>query len=128
MKFLYVIYFHVYNSYYKDGSYKNDIPHLTAFGIVGVSLSLLIVGIGNIIKFTLTEHKLSTQGYLWLMLPSLLLFYFLFLNKAKYNDIYNEFKNSGWDRATMKVLAWVVVIIGFVSFAASAFAFKNIPQ
>lgn len=128
MKFLTVIYFHVYNSYYKDGNYKNDIPHLTAFGIVGVSLSLLLVGIGNIIKFVLTEHKLSTQGYLWLMLSSLLLFYFAFLNKGKYNDIYKELKSSEWDKTTIKILAWVIVIIGFVSFAASAFAFKNIPQ
>ena len=128
MKFLHVIYFHVYNSYYKDGDYKNDIPHLTAYGIVSVSLSLLIVGIGNIIKFALTEHKLSTQGYLWLMLPSLLLFYFVFLNKGKYNDIYKELKSSDWDRTTIKILAWAIVAIGFVSFAASAFAFKNIPQ
>lgn len=128
MKFLHVIYFHVYNSYYKDGNYKNDIPHLTAYGVVGVSLSLLIVGIGNIIKFSLTEHKLSTQGYLWLMLPSLLLFYFVFLNKGKYNDIYKELKGSDWDKTAIKILAWVIVIIGFVSFAASAFAFKNIPQ
>lgn len=128
MKFLHVIYFHVYNSYYQDGNYKNDIPHLTAFGIVGVSLSFLVVGIGNVIKFALTEHKLSTQEYLWLMLSSLSLFYLVFLNRGKYNVIYKELKGSDWDRSAIKILAWVIIVVGIVSFAASAFAFKNIPQ
>lgn len=128
MKFLHVIYFHVYNSYYQDGNYRNDIPHLTAFGIVGVSLSFLVVGIGNVIKFALTEHKLSTQEYLWLMLSSLSLFYLVFLNRGKYNVIYKELKGSDWDRSAIKILAWVIIVVGIVSFAASAFAFKNIPQ
>jgi hypothetical protein len=126
MKFLQVIYFHVYNAYYKDGNFKNDIPHLTAFGIVSCSLGLMIVGIANLIKYSLTQHKLSAQEYLWLMLPSLLLFYFLFLHKGKYSDIYKSLKGSDWDKSAIKILIWAIIFMGFASFAALAFAFKNV--
>jgi hypothetical protein len=124
----FIIYFHIYNAYYQDGNFKNDIPPLTAYGIVGCSLSLIIAALVNLIKFSIISRKLSNQEYLLVVIPSMVLFYFLLSHKKKYETIYQKLKNSSFDKLLIKVLAWSIIFFGLLSFVLIAYLFKNISS
>lgn len=125
MKAIRLIYFHIYNSYYKDGNFKNDIPHLTAFGIVGCSLSIILLSILFFAYQLLFRVRPTSPIVVGLFLLLLVFFYFLFFHKSKYQSIYTEFKNSKWDTTTMKILSWLVLLVAFVMIGAYAYIFNR---
>jgi len=120
-----LIFFHVYNSYYKNGSYRNDIPHLTAFFIVGAAFSMLILTLilyTSKVLFDLTFSKLVVMAFFVVPMP---LFAFQFLYKSKYKLIYKEFRKSKWDTSSIKVLCWLVPLFGFISIVLYAYTFNR---
>ena len=128
MKFLNSIYFHVYNAYYKDGNYTNDIPHLTAYGIVGCSLSLLLTVIVLLINYLINSaDRISFNITIVISLLGLIVCFFLFLFKKRYKKVYVEIKGSKFDNFIFKLLAWLIVAIGFVSVVLYSYLL-NQPQ
>ena len=116
VKLLKIIYFHIYNSYYKNGSYNNDIPHLTAFGLVACSLSFLLF-IPIAILFRTTFGNLLPVWLVYsILLSFMILFIYMFLYRRKYEDIYTEIRKSKWDNALMKITSWSIIILAFISF------------
>ncbi|WP_017733498.1 hypothetical protein [Nafulsella turpanensis] len=121
IKGLKVVYFHIYNSYYKDGNYSNDIPHLTAFGIVGCSLGFMLTTLAaSVVKF-LDGEKLATTGIYPIMIVGLTITFFMFMYKSKYRKVYYDIKGSAYDRLPFKIAAWITVLAGFISFMICAF-------
>ena len=128
MKFLNSIYFHVYNAYYKDGNYTSDIPHLTAFGIVGCSFSLLLAVIVSLLNYSLNESRLSFELIIGVLVLGLILFIFLFLFQKKYEKIYEDIKGSELDSLPIKVLSWLIVATGFATVGLYAYLFNQPPK
>jgi hypothetical protein len=120
-----VIFFHIYNVYYKDGNYKNDIPYLTAFGIVACSLSIIIVvSVLLLLKGTL-ETTLSKESIILLTVVCLSIFSYIFLIRSRYKSIYQEIKGSKWDNVGFKALSWVIVVAGFAFAGLFAYIFNQ---
>jgi hypothetical protein len=125
MKAIRLIYFHIYNSYYKDGDYDNDIPHLTAFGIVGCSLSIILLAIMFSVYLLLLSER-PTFGIVVVPFVILLVyFYFTLMHDSKYQAIYSEFKNSKWDTTILKVLSWATMPVAFVLAGLFAYIFNH---
>lgn len=125
MRILKGIYFHVYNAYYKDGNYANDIPHLTAFGIVGCSLSLFLAVGASLIYYSLNESRLSLEFIVVVLTIGLILLFFQFLFQKKYEKIYEEIKGSELDSLSFKILAWLIIVTGFVMVGLYAYLFNQ---
>ncbi|WP_418513990.1 hypothetical protein [Corallibacter sp.] len=124
MKILNILFFHVYNAYYKDGNYSNDIPHLTAYGIVGFSLSTLFT---TTIMFILTllNIKLIDYYFLVILVGTLLLLFYYFFYEKKYDTIYNLIKDSKWDNFRFKIASWLIVFLGFASVFVYSYLFNR---
>lgn len=97
MKIFKIIFFHIYNSYYKDGNYSNDIPHLTAYGLAGCSWSTLFTTLILIAGQQITGKKLETEYFLSSMIILLIAIALGTLYKKRYEIIYCEIKESKWD-------------------------------
>lgn len=113
------LFYLIYNSYYKDGEYKNDMPNLTVGGIFIVFFcSLFLSGVLLISKLYPTS-KHESENKIWLILLILLssLFTFIrFFYKKKYQQIYNQHKsNSALNSFTGKVIGFTIVILGIIS-------------
>ena len=126
MIFIKIIYFHIYNAYYKDGGFKNDIPSLTAYGIVAPSLSFIILTTTAVIYNQLTGARLPYKVCFVIVSIALLIFFFLFMYKKNYNKIYTEIKKSQWDNITMKIVTWAIVLIGFLSVGLYSYIFNRV--
>ncbi|WP_223032942.1 hypothetical protein [Hanstruepera marina] len=124
MKILNILFFHVYNAYYKDGNYSNDIPHLTAYGIVACSLSMLFTSI-LLFTFALLDVKLAKISVIILFVGFLLLLFYYFFYEKKYATIYNLIKDSKWDNFRFKIASWLIVILGFVSVVVYSYLFNR---
>ncbi|NQZ77537.1 MAG: hypothetical protein HRT61_15765 [Ekhidna sp.] len=113
MRFLDTIYFHIYNVYYKDGNYNNDIPHLTAFGLVGSSFSLILAAVVSLSNYLLGRQRLSFEFAVFIIVLGLIFFFFKFLYGSRYEKIYNEIRKSKVDNIWFKILSWLLVLAGF---------------
>ncbi|MFD3003659.1 hypothetical protein ACFS7Z_25100 [Pontibacter toksunensis] len=125
MKALNALFYHVYNSYYKDGNYTNDIPHLTAFGLLGSSLTMFCLAVFALFNSMFNNSRLSVGICLAIVIAGLLFFSFQFLYDSRYNRIYNEIKGSKLDNMFMKIVAWGVVVMGFVSVGLYSYIFNQ---
>lgn len=125
MNFLKIIYFHIYNTYYKDGHYKNDIPYLTAYGITGTSLGCLILALLTVLNYGFTRTRLSVVACLIIFLLCLIVFFVLFIHNARYKEVYASIKGSRWDTAPMKVIVWIIIGLGFASVGLYSYIFNN---
>lgn len=120
-----LIFFHIYNSYYKNGTYRNDIPHLTAFFIVGAGFSMLILTVilfTSKVLFGATFSKLVVMSIFVAPMP---LFTYQYLYKSKYKLIYKEFRKSKWDTLRVKVMCWLLPLVGFISIVLYSYAFNR---
>ena len=125
MKAFNVIFYHVYNCYYKDGKYTNDVPHLTAFGLVGSSLTMSCLAVFALFNSIINNSRLSVGTSLAIVIAGMLLFFFLFLFNSRYDRIYNEINGSKLDNLFMKIAAWGVVVMGFVSVGLYSYIFNQ---
>ncbi len=125
MRFLNSIYFHIYNAYYKDGNYTSDIPHLTAFGIVGTSQSVLLTSLFLVLNEEFFLIDIGKELFIGLLVSLILIFYLLLLHGKKYERIYEEQKGSGNDNIGFKVFSWVYVVLSFAAFFGYAIIYKT---
>lgn len=114
------IFYIIYNSYYKHGKYKNDIPPLTVFGIFCVS----ICSIGILVDFAyhLMEdplyyrNKKQNGGVGVWFLCSVLITYFTFYHNKRYKSIYEKFKDfPQYDNMRYKIIAFTFMILLILS-------------
>jgi len=125
MKIVKLIYFHIYNSYYKDGNYTNDIPHLTAFGIVGCSVSIILLSAIFSVYQLIFDRRLTTVMVVVPFVISLAYLFYSLMYDAKYKAIYSEFKDSKWDTVVIRILSWSVLVIAFVLIGSYAYIFNQ---
>jgi hypothetical protein len=125
MRIIRLIYFHIYNSYYKDGNYTNDIPHLTAFGIVGCSVSIISLSAIFTVYQLIFDKRLTTVMVVVPFVMLLACLFYLLMYDSKYKAIYSEFKGSESDTVTIKILSWSVLVIAFVLIGLYAYIFNQ---
>ena len=110
------LFYIIYNSYYKHGKYKNDIPPLTVFGIFCIAvLSLATTIIYNIYLFNdpwyFRNNRFPT-GFTWLFGLSVVLTYFMFYYRRRYKRIYEKYKLvSKYDKLPVKVIAFCLMVL-----------------
>lgn len=110
------LFYIIYNTYYKHGEYKNDIPPLTVFGIFCVAICS--VGICIIFGYHLIQdplyfrHKRQSGGNGFWFLCSVVITYFTFYHNKRYRIIYDKFKDiHQFDNLTYRVTAFVFMIL-----------------
>lgn len=113
------IYFYIFNSYYKDGNYRNDIPWFTSLGIIAFSLSLYLVGLFLLVQEYILFNKFINFSFelthiLLFGLSVWLVLYLLLIKDGKYLEIYEQYKSQ---RSTLgKLLAWGITLLSFLMF------------
>lgn len=112
---MFKLFYIIYNSYYKHGNYRKDIPKLTVFGIFLVftySLIVLIFDIGKIISDPHTKNVGASSSLFYLIVgTAVLLVYLLFFNKEKYKMIYEKYKDDTFlNSKKAKVIGFFTII------------------
>ncbi len=112
------LFYIIYNSYYKHGEYKNDIPSLTVGGIFLIFFYsiiksvLIIVGWINPVYYQINFDK--PLRFLFFVLYGFIV-YFLFYYKKRYKSIYNMYKeNEFLNSKKGKILGFCSVILVIV--------------
>ena len=110
MKVLDYLFFGIYNSYYNDGNFKNDIPWYGTMMIFGVLFFLNLMTLFLFLTMDF-ERGLSKRISLIFMGICILLSYLLFIRNRRYKVIYN--KMSGLSRSQKRlnvIVSWIYVI------------------
>lgn len=113
------LFFVIYNSYYKDGGYKNDIPSLTVGGIFGIFFLSLTLSAYCIIGWVYPEYeRLPHWSKSVLTLITLMfgvLTYFIFYHHKRYTKIYERYKgNEFLNGRIAKFGSFTIIIIGII--------------
>lgn len=91
------LFYIIYNSYYKHGEYKKDIPTLTVGAIFGIFFSSIgrsildIIGWINPIYYPI---KLSKPFFWLLLIAYSAIVYFAFYHNKRYQKIYEAYKED----------------------------------
>ena len=108
------IFYIIYNSYYKHGEYKNDIPPLTVFGIFFYSIYSIIMLTVTFIDFIFdskTYFSHGNQTFFKFVMCGLITF-FAFYYRKRYQAIYNRYKDNGfYNSKKAKFLAFTFIIL-----------------
>lgn len=115
------LFYIIYNSYYKHGAYKNDIPSLTVAGIF--SVCFLSVASFIVLLIRIIEDPMGYRGeHISKPITSLitLLFggivYFVFYHNKKYKRIYETYKDDVFLNSQMaKYLGFTICLVIIVS-------------
>ncbi|WP_162056336.1 hypothetical protein [Pontibacter pamirensis] len=121
-----LIFFHVFKRYYKSGRFKNDIPWLTASGIVGMSSLLYLFTIAAFVYFFAKgEMPEVDKKY---ALPSgvafLALNWFWFIGGNKYLEIFDNFKERYLRDKFTETLSWVYIFGAYFLFILMILSLK----
>ena len=126
---MYFTFYIIYNSYYKHGNYKNDIPSLTVGGIFTVTffcLVLLVKGIysyclyGNVPFTGFEKNNVLIVGFLCATLV-----YLVYYHNKRYIKIYNRFKDNAFANSWPgKIAGWLILFL----LMASPFIFISIKK
>lgn len=123
MKWLNIVFFYVYSTYYKDGkSYNDEIP---ASSIVAASTATHLLNIFVILTSFITGKKTHLNNYIlisWMLFGALIYIYFCF-NK-RYVRIYNYYKKNNILKKHAKVLSWIYVFSAFALSVLISFLLK----
>ena len=119
-KLLNLIFYIIYNSYYKHGNFKNDMPAYTVFFIFAISFFcqlLLLVGLWEIIEDPYRRDTgISKLMNYFMVLSCVVITYFLFYLNKKYRLIYETYKaNSFADSRLGKFMGWSFIILSILS-------------
>lgn len=109
------LFYIIYNSYYKHGKYKNDIPPLTVFGIFCVAIFSILNTVADVIylikdpTYFRTHTAPSPTVYFFIsIIVTLLLFY----RNKKYKKIYNKYKNvEKYDKIEIRIIAFSIIVM-----------------
>lgn len=113
------LFYVVYNSYYKNGEYENDIPSLTVGGIFLIFLSSIVKSISIIIGWVNPVYSKIKFDKLTLLLFLILygiIVYLLFYHKKRYLTIYQKYKDNTFLNSKLaKRLGFFIVILVIIS-------------
>ncbi len=114
------LFYIIYNTYYKHGNYKNDIPPLTVFGIFYTAIVStcfsMITGIAMVNDPIFFNQHLPKIIMPLLLITSVAITYFSFYYKKRYKLIYNKYKdNLNYDSLFSKILAFTIIVILIIS-------------
>lgn len=114
------LFFIIYNTYYRNGNFKNDIPPLTVGGIflifffcTGMSIhaTLRLLEINSLASTDVMSPRFATV----IVLGSVVTTYTLFFMNKKYTIIYEKFKDDIFLNSFFgKVLGFLIVILGII--------------
>jgi len=128
MEWFNIIFFHIFKRYYKNGRYKNDIPWLTASGIIGVASSFYLFSfylLGHLWVYGFVPHKINKNIIIPLGFFVTFLIVAWFVGKKRYLSIYNKFKDQySKDRLT-ETLSWIFVIAPYILFISLILILKK---
>lgn len=116
------LFYIVYNSYYKHGQFKNDIPSLTVAGIFAIMFfSLILFGL-FIIGWIYPEYayaKISKSNksiHHFIAIFCCLVTYFAFYYNKRYIKIYQTYKDSEFlNSSTAKFQAFLFIVLVILS-------------
>jgi hypothetical protein len=117
MKVIDYLFFGIYNSYYKDGNYKNDIPWYTAMMIFG---AMFFLNVSLILSLLSPRKGFPVNKPMALVIGGccVLLSYFLFVWKKRYVSIYETYsKYNDRQKVINKVLSWLYFIGSIILFS-----------
>jgi hypothetical protein len=116
------IFFHIFKRYYKSGQYRNDIPWLTATGIISVSTFLFMTGVCGLIYYFLISKNVPelTNIYTVFGIVFTTINYLWFTYKKRYLKIYEEYRASNKNNRIIEVISWVYLVMGFASVPITA--------
>lgn len=122
MNWYHLIFFHVFKRYYKDGKYTNDIPWLTATGIVSVPTGFLISTFYLLIYYFFIDRDVPKLDNTFTLLGCAFVFlnYLWFIYQKRYLKIYEEYRESDKNNKVTAVLSWIYIILGFASVPIAA--------
>jgi len=110
------IFYIIYNSYYKHGNYKKDIPIVTVGGLVLFGLFSIFVAIFMLIYWIQTPYAKFPHANRFFMLFCTVLFgtitYYLFFYNERYLKIYDKYKSNVFlNSFTAKFFGFSILII-----------------
>ena len=112
-----IIFFHIFKRYYNNGKYKNDIPWLTATGIISVSTFFLLSSMITLIYYffnnkisLIINAEFSYYGLLFTLINCL-----WFASNKRYLKIYKDLKISKVNNRKLEILTWIYVFLGIAS-------------
>ena len=124
------LFYIIYNSYYKHGNFKNDIPPLTVFGLFCMalfSITLCFVYAFYLISDPTYFRHNPPLGKSIYFIASIVLTYLGFYRKKRYKTIYDRFKHiQSYDQLPVKILAFTIVLLVIISPIVGAFVFNRI--
>ncbi len=114
------LFYIVFNIYYKNGNYKNDIPTLTVGGIFTVfffCLTLLFYGMAmTIINPNLRSYGVNKPVSFAIGIIMSVIVYFLFFYNKRYMIIYERYcDRPSLNSRTAKVIGLSIIILGLLS-------------
>lgn len=118
-----VIFFHVFQRFYKNGKFTNDIPWLTASVIMGVSSSFYLLSLTVLFYFFFFDHNVPPLNKYLILICG---FVFTFINylwlthQKRYLKIYEEYRTSDKNNKVTAMLSWAFIILGLASVPISA--------
>lgn len=116
MRWYNLIFFYVFNAYYKDGNYKSDIPWLTASGIMGVATFVHIINLFDVILFTIGRKIIGSSFFVPIGICITVLVCGYFIIGKRYMRIYEKYKETGKTNKRAKVLSWTYIFSSFLIF------------
>jgi len=108
------LFYIVFNSYYKHGTYKNDIPPLTVFGIFCIAIFSNLLLLRDVILLLndpmyFRTHKAS--GIIPYLIASAIITYFTFYYRKRYVKIYERYCHiTLYNGILAKMIAFTLMI------------------
>jgi hypothetical protein len=113
------LFYIIYNSYYKHGEYKDDIPSLTVGGIFTISIFSVARFFSDLIGWFKPSYFEAKQSNIITVLLTFLyglIVYILFYHNKRYQKIYAKYKNNTFlNSKTAKFIGFSLVIIMIMS-------------
>lgn len=123
-----IIFFHIFQCFYKGGKYSNDIPSLRSTVVVSVSSSFYLLSSFYWIYFLLfnekpklAEHSITVCGFLFVIAN-----YVWFNYRRKYLLIYEKYVYSRVNTRIVALACWVYVLSGFATVPISALIIEQL--
>jgi hypothetical protein len=112
-----LVFYHVFKRYYKNGNYKNDIPWLTATGILSVSTFFFLTGIFVVFYYFFINKNIPQLNNLYTIFGIIftVLNCLWFTYKNRYLSIYKHYQALTTNNRKTEILSWLYIILGFAS-------------
>lgn len=122
------LFFVMYNMYYKDGNYKNDMPAYTVF----MQFTACVFGVlwGGVSAFywyykdSCYDYASLSKGFLALIC-AMTITYFLFYHNNRYKKIYLTYKDNVFARSFLARVISVLVMFCMLLFSLIVIYFQR---